>query len=116
MCPVPVGTGGSAPRGISSPWWNSAWHRERRGARLIVGPWSHQVAPWGRLPRGDNGEYQDRNFGEQALWDVIDMHTRWYDQRLKGVNTGIDRDPPIKLFGGGQERVAIRERMASGPH
>ena len=70
----------------------------RKQTKLIVGPWSHQVSPWGRLPLGDNGEYQDRTFGQQALWDVIDMHTHWYDQRLKGVNTGIDQDPPIKLF------------------
>ena len=70
----------------------------RRRTKLIVGPWSHQVSPWGRQPLGPNGEYQDRTFGRDALWDIVDMHTRWYDQRLKGVDTGIDDEPPIKLF------------------
>lgn len=66
--------------------------------KLIVGPWSHQVSPWGRLPLGDEGEYQDRVFGNSALWDIVDMHLRWYDARLKNVDTGIDEEPPIKLF------------------
>ncbi|MDA1278914.1 MAG: CocE/NonD family hydrolase [Chloroflexi bacterium] len=70
----------------------------RKKTRLIVGPWSHQISPWGRVPMGQNGEYQDRTFGKQGLWDVIDMHTHWYDQRLKGIDTGIDDEPPIKLF------------------
>ena len=70
----------------------------RKKTKLLVGPWSHQVAPWGRLPMGDNGEYADRSFGDQALSDVIEMHTRWYDQHLKGIDTGINDEPPIKLF------------------
>ncbi len=70
----------------------------RKKTKLIVGPWSHQVSPWGRVPMGENGEYQDRAFGKGALWDIIDMHTHWYDQQLKGVDTGIDDEPPIKLF------------------
>ena len=74
----------------------------RKKTKLIVGPWSHQVSPWGREPMGENGEYQDRTFGRQGLWDIVDMHTHWYDQRLKGIDTGIDDEPPIKLFVMGQ--------------
>ena len=70
----------------------------RRKTKLIVGPWSHQISPWGRVPMGLNGEYQDRTFGKQGLWDIVDMHTHWYDQQLKGIDTGIDDEPPIKLF------------------
>ena len=70
----------------------------RKKTKLIVGPWSHQISPWGRVPMGENGEYQDRTFGKQGLWDIVDMHTHWYDQRLKGIDTGIDDEPPIKLF------------------
>jgi putative CocE/NonD family hydrolase len=74
----------------------------RKKTKLIVGPWSHQVSPWGREPMRENGEYQDRTFGRQGLWDIVDMHTHWYDQRLKGIDTGIDDEPPIKLFVMGQ--------------
>ncbi|MCI0851836.1 MAG: CocE/NonD family hydrolase [Chloroflexi bacterium] len=80
-------------------WTKQARTEEARTkTKLIVGPWSHQVSPWGRVPLGENGEYQDRTFGKQALWDIIEMHTHWYDQRLKGIDTGIDDEPPIKLF------------------
>ena len=70
----------------------------RSKTKLIIGPWSHQIAPWGRVPMGKNGEYADRTFGKQALSDVIEMHMHWYDQRLKGIDTGVDEEAPIKLF------------------
>jgi len=73
-------------------------HDARSKTKLIIGPWSHQIAPWGRVPMGENGEYADRTFGKQALSDVIEMHMHWYDQRLKGINTGVDEEAPIKLF------------------
>jgi len=73
-------------------------HDARSKTKLIIGHWSHQIAPWGRVPMGENGEYADRTFGKQALSDVIEMHMHWYDQRLKGINTGVDEEAPIKLF------------------
>ena len=82
----------------------NGWTRHARTAearertKLIVGPWSHQVSPWGRVSMEPNGAYQDREFGDDALWDIVEMHTRWYDQRLKGIDTGIDAEPPINLF------------------
>jgi putative CocE/NonD family hydrolase len=88
----------------------NGWSRQartenaRRQTKLIVGPWSHQVSPWGRLAMGANGAYQDREFGAGALWDIVGMHTRWYDQRLKGIDTGIDDEPPIHLFVMGANR------------
>lgn len=77
---------------------NARTDEARQQTKLIVGPWSHQVSPWGRVMIGPNGEYQDRSFGPDAQWDIVDMHTRWYDQRLKDIDTGIDEEPPIKLF------------------
>jgi hypothetical protein len=70
----------------------------RKKTKLLVGPWSHQIAPWGRVFMGENGEYADRTFGKQALSDVIDMHMHWYDQHLKNVDTGVNNDAPIRLF------------------
>ena len=80
-------------------WSKNARSEEaRKKTKLLVGPWSHQIAPWGRVPMGENGEYADRTFGKQALSDVIEMHMHWYDQQLKGINTGIDDEAPIRLF------------------
>jgi len=82
----------------------NGWSKEaktedaRSKTKLIIGPWSHQIAPWGRVPMGENGAYADRTFGKQALSDVIEMHMHWYDQRLKGIDTGVDDEAPIKLF------------------
>ena len=80
-------------------WTKKAKTEDARSkTKLIIGPWSHQIAPWGRIPMGKNGEYADRTFGKQALSDVIEMHMHWYDQRLKGIDTGVDEEAPIKLF------------------
>ena len=80
-------------------WTKQARTEEARTkTKLIVGPWSHQVAPWGRVSMGKNGEYQDRTFGKQSLSNIVKLHTDWYDQRLKGIDTGVDDEAPIKLF------------------
>ena len=70
----------------------------RRLTRIRVGPWSHQVAPWGRAPLGPNGEFEDAVFGAHAVGDAISEHLRWYDARLRGRDTGIDAEPPVRLF------------------
>jgi putative CocE/NonD family hydrolase len=80
-------------------WSKNARNEDaRKKTKLLVGPWSHQIAPWGRVPMGENGEYADRTFGKKALSDVIEMHLHWYDQQLKGIDTGIDDEAPIRLF------------------
>ena len=70
----------------------------RTKTKLLIGPWSHQVAPWGREQLGPNGEFEDRAFGSHAIGDTVADHLRWYDTRLKGIDTGMDDEPPIKLF------------------
>ncbi len=51
--------------------------------RLIAGPWAHASTDTS-LP-GPNH-------------DLIPEHIRWWDRWLKGVDNGIDREPPIVLF------------------
>ncbi len=74
----------------------------RRLTKIIVGPWSHQVAPWGRpqpgFQFGPNGEFDDAVMGTDAWGDIVNMHLRWYDARLKGKKNGMDDEPPVKLF------------------
>jgi putative CocE/NonD family hydrolase len=80
----------------------------RRLTRIIIGAWSHQVAPWGRAQAGHNlgpnGEFNDAEFGVDAHMDIIDEHVRWYDARLRGVANGIDDEPPIKVFVMGENK------------
>lgn len=77
---------------------NARSEEARRLTRILVGPWSHQVAPWGRSPLGPNGEFEDVAFGAHAVGDIIAEHLRWYDARLRGRPTGIDAEPPVRLF------------------
>jgi len=86
------------------------WKREarseeaRRLTRILVGPWSHLIAPWGRAPIGPNGEFEDVAFGAHAVGDNIGEHLRWYDARLRGVANGMDEEPPVRLFVMGANR------------
>ena len=52
--------------------------------RLIAGPWSHAATDTG-VP-GPNA-------------DLIPEHLRWWDRWLKGIENGVDSEPPIVLFG-----------------
>ena len=73
-------------------WRNQARSEDaRRFTRLLVGPWPHGAI-------GSSRRTGDIVFGTQAEVDIVGEHLRWYDQRLKGANTGIDDEPPIKLF------------------
>ena len=84
---------------VFAGWKGQARSAEARGlTRILVGPWSHQVAPWGRDQLGPNGEFEAVAFGPQAVGDNVGEHLRWYDARLRGRNTGIDRQPPVRLF------------------
>jgi hypothetical protein len=80
----------------------------RRLSRILIGPWSHQVAPWGRpqpgFSFGPGGKFDDLSLGDAAWLDIVDEHLRWYDARLKGKRTGIDDEPPVRLFVMGANR------------
>lgn len=84
---------------VFNGWRAHAGSEEARTkTKLLIGPWSHQVAPWGRQQLGPNGEFEDMAFGSHAAGDTLADHLRWYDTRLKGIDTGMDDEPPIKLF------------------
>ncbi|MDQ2903246.1 MAG: CocE/NonD family hydrolase [Chloroflexota bacterium] len=69
---------------------------EARQSKLLLGPWSHGgvINPIG-----------ERNFGLSATAGFIDLQSdflsvqlRWFDHWLKGIDTGMLREAPIKLF------------------
>jgi putative CocE/NonD family hydrolase len=75
----------------------TGWRRDARTAearertRLLVGPWTHSQI-------GSAAPFGDVAFGPSAAVDVVGEHLRWYDRRLKGIDNGIDREPPVRLF------------------
>ena len=64
--------------------------RARRGQKLLLGPWDH-----GTVGRRKVGEV---DFGPYAQVDIDAEHKRWFDHHLRGIDNGIDREPPIKYF------------------
>jgi putative CocE/NonD family hydrolase len=56
---------------------------------LLVGPWAH--LPWGRSVGGVD-------YGAEAASPVDRLQIRWFDQVLKGVDTGLLNESPICLF------------------
>ncbi|MEW6754585.1 MAG: CocE/NonD family hydrolase [Candidatus Latescibacterota bacterium] len=63
---------------------------EARQSRLIVGPWPHALST---SPRTG-----DVDFGAGSVVDLEALELRWLDHWLKGVDTGLTREPPIRLF------------------
>ena len=63
----------------------------RRLTKLVVGPWTHMLI-------GGSDAGGDISFGSNAVVDIPDLHLRWYDRRLRGIDTGIDEEPPVRIF------------------
>jgi hypothetical protein len=70
--------------------------RGTRQSRLIVGPWSHVTY---------TNLIGDVDFGMNAQMAMIDGKTdmvglskRWFDTWLKGEDTGLSEEPPVKIF------------------
>ena len=56
----------------------------------IIGPWTH-----GELERSYAG---DRNFGKSAAVDYDEIILRWMDHYLKGIDNGVEREKPVRIF------------------
>lgn len=73
-------------------WKNQARNPDTRTqTKLLVGPWTHTAI-------GSADPFGDIDFGLGAAMDIPGEHIRWYDQRLRDINTGIDEEPPIRIF------------------
>jgi hypothetical protein len=63
--------------------------RSAHRQHLIVGPWAH--LPWSR-------KVGALDFGPDANSPCDRLQIRWFNQFLKGIDTGLLTDPPIQLF------------------
>jgi len=56
--------------------------------RIVMGPGAHKGI-----------DYVNGDFGPQARVERSrDMQARWFDRWLKGVDNGVDREPPVDIF------------------
>src|SRR5262249_58220405 len=78
--------------------------------RLMMGPWTH-----GGQTRTYSGEAE---FGPQAAIDFNAFRQRWFDRWLKGIENGIDQEPPVWIFvmGDGDGHKTAEGRVFVGGH
>ena len=96
-----------APALIVSGWYDNLLHEAfklfkgwttrsrstdaRRLTKLLIGGWSH-----GNI--GSSEQFGTIGFGPAAGIDFLEEQLRWYDRRLKGIENGMDDEPPVRIF------------------
>jgi uncharacterized protein len=78
--------------------------RGRRSQRVLIGPWIHDLGDRGTCLRTG-----DVDFGPAALVDLRAEELRWFDYWLKGIDDGILREPPVRVFVMGANRWRTAE-------
>ncbi len=87
----------------STGYFEAMVARNSKPSRLLIGPWGHGTM------RINTTSLGDAEFGRDAQWGYpvhSEIRRRWFDQWLKGVAHGVDKDSPVKIFvmGGGTGR------------
>lgn len=88
--------------------WQALSKSKKSPQKLIIGPWTHgqQMKPFA-------GEVE---FPAEAALEWNDWRMRWYDHWLKGVENGVEKESPVKLFimGGGDGKKSKDGRLRHG--
>jgi uncharacterized protein len=75
-------------RGYVGMSQKGATEKARRGSNIVIGAWGH----------GSTQKTGDIDFGAGAHVDQQALEVRWYDYWLKGIENGLESEPPVKLF------------------
>jgi hypothetical protein len=59
---------------------------------LVLGPWNHGIGPMSRTRIGD------RDMGTAAAIDYDELVLRWMDRWVRGIDNGVDREPPVRVY------------------
>ncbi len=81
----------------------AGWYDDARGnIRNWVGLDTLKAHPFQRMvmdPGAHKGiDYVNGDFGPQARLDHRALQLRWFDRWLKGMDNGVDEEPPLDLF------------------
>lgn len=64
----------------------------RASQKLLIGPWTHSA---GEITSRIIG---DVDFGPEAAIDYNALRLRWFDYHLKGIDNGIMKAAPVRIF------------------
>ena len=81
--------------------WNEPTGATKRARRATS--WSDRGAT-GRAKSGID-------FGDHAHVDTHAIELRWFDHWLKGIDNGVDREPPVKIFVMGRNEWVTRRSI-----
>ncbi len=83
---------------------------KKSAQRLLIGPWTH-----GGQGRSFAGEAE---FGPDSTVNLNQYSLRWFDHWLKGVDNGVEREAPVRIFvmGGGDAHKTPEGRIFVGGH
>ena len=81
----------------------AGWHDDARGTiRNYVGMDTLRKHPYLRVVMDAGAhkgiDYVNGSFGAQARIDARMLQLRWFDHYLKGIDNGVDKEPPLDLF------------------
>ena len=62
--------------------------KARRESKMLIGAWGH----------GASQKFGDIDFGPTANRSLPAREVQWFEHYLKGVDNGIDREPPVEIF------------------
>ena len=112
------------PATYSGGWWDpfsggttryySAMSSQNSSSqRLVVGAWTHTGMRDGLSYQGDV------DFGSDSAWGLERYNVerlRWFDRWLKEIPTGVEADPPVRIFvmGGGDGRRTAEGHLMHG--
>ena len=90
----------AAFRGFTGVRTHAASERVRTSQRIMVGPWPHGISRSTRTGEVDFGpaaivESEEGLAGHNVPQDLA---LRWFDHWLKGMDNGVMKAPPIRLF------------------
>ncbi len=66
----------------------------RTQQKIVIGPWAHRFPYTSPTSQGTG----DIDFGPNACIELHETQLRWFDYYLKGINTGILEEAPVKIF------------------
>ncbi len=72
----------------------------RKAQKLLIGPWAH-LFPYTSPTSTGTGEI---DFGQASLINLHEVQLRWFDHFLKGIDTKIIDEPPVRIFLMGENR------------